>query len=80
MANNRMFLVHIPTGLAAPLGKRNSWGWYVPDGAMTVDAIATGYLGDETMTNYACIEGIWNPDNRIRILTSEQLEAICQNQ
>lgn len=29
MANNRMFLVHIPTGLAACLGKRMGWGWYI---------------------------------------------------
>ena len=29
MANNRMFLVHVPTGLAAPLGKRMGWGWYM---------------------------------------------------
>ena len=29
MANNRMFLVHLPTGLAAPLGKRMGWGWYI---------------------------------------------------
>lgn len=31
MANNRMFLVHIPTGLAAGLGKRMGWGWYMSD-------------------------------------------------
>lgn len=31
MANNRMFLVHVPTGLAAPLGKRMGWGWYMAD-------------------------------------------------
>ena len=28
MANNRMYLVHIPTGLAVFLGKRMSSGWY----------------------------------------------------
>ncbi len=31
MANNRMFLVHVPTGLAVPLGKRMGWGWYMSD-------------------------------------------------
>lgn len=31
MANNRMFLVHIPTGLAVGLGKRMGWGWYLTD-------------------------------------------------
>lgn len=31
MADNRMFLVHVPTGLAAPLGKRAGWGWRVAD-------------------------------------------------
>lgn len=30
MANNRMFLVHVPTGLAAPLGSRLGWGWSGP--------------------------------------------------
>lgn len=28
MANNRMFLVHVPTGLAVYLGRRMAWGWY----------------------------------------------------
>ena len=31
MADNRMFLVHLPTGLAVLLGKRLSWGWYMSD-------------------------------------------------
>lgn len=31
MANNRMFLVHLPTGLAAPLGKRTGRGWGMSD-------------------------------------------------
>lgn len=31
MANNRMFLVHLPTGLAALLGKRMGWGWYISE-------------------------------------------------
>lgn len=32
MANNRMYLVHKPTGRAVFLGKRMAWGWYsVPD-------------------------------------------------
>ena len=29
MANNRMFLVHTPTGLAAKLGNRMGYGWYI---------------------------------------------------
>ena len=29
MANNRMFLVHRPTGIAVMLGKRYTGGWYV---------------------------------------------------
>ena len=28
MANNRMYLVHVPTGLAVFLGKRMGYGWY----------------------------------------------------
>jgi hypothetical protein len=31
MANNRMFLVHLPTGLSAPLGKRMGCGWYTSE-------------------------------------------------
>ena len=31
MANNRMFLVHLPTGLAVFLGKRMGHGWYTTD-------------------------------------------------
>ena len=30
MANNRMLLVHVPTGLFICLGKRLTFGWYVP--------------------------------------------------
>lgn len=33
MANNRMFLVHVPTGLAVGLGKRMGWGWYTANAA-----------------------------------------------
>ena len=28
MANNRMYLVHKPSGLKFYLGKRMGWGWY----------------------------------------------------
>lgn len=28
MANNRMFLIHKPSGLGVMLGKRMGWGWY----------------------------------------------------
>ncbi len=28
MANNRMWLVHRPTGESICLGKRMAWGWY----------------------------------------------------
>jgi hypothetical protein len=28
MANNRMFLVHVPSGLGVHLGKRMARGWY----------------------------------------------------
>ena len=28
MANNRMFLLHNPSGLCVYLGKRLAWGWY----------------------------------------------------
>lgn len=40
MADNKMFLVNKPTGIAAAIGKRNGYGWHVP------------YLGeyDEQMT------------------------------
>jgi hypothetical protein len=31
MANNRMFLVHVPSGLGVNLGKRMAYGWYVRD-------------------------------------------------
>ena len=30
MANNRMYLIHRPTGTAIMLGKRMGWGWYQP--------------------------------------------------
>jgi hypothetical protein len=32
MANNRLFLVHRPTGKYVELGKRMALGWYVRDG------------------------------------------------
>ena len=28
MANNRMYLVHVPTGVGIFLAKRMAWGWY----------------------------------------------------
>lgn len=28
MANNRMYLIHRPSGLGVMLGKRMAWGWY----------------------------------------------------
>ena len=28
MANERMFLLHEPSGCYVPLGKRMGWGWY----------------------------------------------------
>ena len=36
MANNRMFLVHIPSGLAIFLGKRMGHGWYTTTDGITV--------------------------------------------
>lgn len=46
MANNRMFLVHRPTGLAVYLGKRMGWGWY--------DAPA--HLAEQMTLLYAVLE------------------------
>ena len=40
MANNRMFLVHLPTMLAAPLGKRMGWGWYTNDKARIGESVS----------------------------------------
>ena len=33
MPNNKMYLVHIPTGLAVSLGKRMGQGWYIKESA-----------------------------------------------
>ena len=46
MANNRMFLLHRPTGRAVYLGKRMAWGWYD----------APEDLGDRLQTLYDEIE------------------------
>lgn len=43
MANNRMFLVHVPTGLAAGLGKRMGWGWYTANADTTGPGIQQLY-------------------------------------
>lgn len=37
MANNRLWLVHRPTGFTAHLGKRMAWGWYTSDISAQVD-------------------------------------------
>ena len=37
MANNRMFLVHRPTGKAVTLGKRMGRGWYAPPHTLARD-------------------------------------------
>lgn len=39
MANNRMLLVHVPTGLAAFIGKRMGLGWYTADGQNVHDDV-----------------------------------------
>jgi len=31
MANERMFLLHVPSGYSVYLGKRMGWGWYDAD-------------------------------------------------
>lgn len=38
MANNRMFLIHQPTGLAIIIGKHMGWGWYNPPEQDTLQA------------------------------------------
>ena len=38
MANNRMFLVHRPTGRSVFLGKRMSYGWFDPPSADALQA------------------------------------------
>ena len=47
MANNRMFLVHRPSGLAIFLGKRMGHGWYTTDRCASVqilfDAVENEY-------------------------------------
>ncbi len=46
MADNRMWLVHRPTGASVCLGKREAWGWY--------DAAAQAKL---TEFYHRCVEG-----------------------
>lgn len=38
MANNRMFLVHRPTGIAVIISKHMGWGWYNPTDEETMQA------------------------------------------
>ena len=38
MANNRMYLLHRPTGLAICLGKRMAFGWYQAPEAQYMEA------------------------------------------
>lgn len=49
MANNRMWLVHRPTGLAAYLGKRMGWGWYMRDSERAA-------MGENIETLYEVLE------------------------
>lgn len=39
MANNRMYLVHKPSGLNVCLGKRQGWGWYGAPARQDLDAL-----------------------------------------
>lgn len=43
MANNRMYIVHIPTGYAVCFGKRMGWGWYLGAGSNTNAALEELY-------------------------------------
>ncbi len=46
MANNRMFLIHKPTGIGVMLGKRMGWGWYSAPDAERLNAFYT-YLSND---------------------------------
>ena len=39
MANNRMLLIHRPTGLAVVIGKHMGWGWYRPPEKETLELL-----------------------------------------
>jgi hypothetical protein len=63
MANNRMFLVHVPSGLGVHLGKRMARGWYLKDDSTGLgpqlqrfyDMLAeqTGYAGEPSQDAFA---------------------------
>lgn len=60
MANNRMFLVHVPTGLAVGLGKRMGWGWYTADAGtigpkiqLLYDTLERDYAYEGEQDNFA---------------------------
>lgn len=53
MANNRMFLMHRPTGLAAPIAKRMGLGWYARDPAAIGPAIMRLFDVLDSVHNYA---------------------------
>ncbi len=39
MANNRMLLIHRPTGLAVVIGKHMAWNWYRPPEKETLELL-----------------------------------------
>ena len=56
MANNRMWLLHKPTGLAVMLGKRMAIGWYThndPDMNKFFDAV--GAADSEIQQDHFCL-------------------------
>ena len=51
MANNRMFLVHRPSGLAVFLGKRMGHGWYTTDRCIGVQELFDALENEHTYYN-----------------------------
>ena len=57
MANNRMWLLHRPTGKAVFLGKRMGWGWYGTPAGLTskIEALFKAVCAAETNQDDFCL-------------------------
>ena len=53
MANNRMFLVHRPSGLAVFLGKRMGHGWYTTDRCASVQILFDAVENEDGRDDFA---------------------------
>lgn len=66
MANERMFLLHEPSGFYVPLGKRMGWGWYGPPEAERIQRLFDAVETQEAEGDQDCFVLAFDGDPRLK--------------